>query len=153
MSQNAGLKRLILLIQEKKKLPNVELATYEQHRVHNYNNTVPFWSHRRTCTMFYVLFRTRKARQLCAWADPHHDGPQFNPSPTSDNNPLAPVATSHPWDSRCVAAQADLADEASAGTVFGVGANCQNSNFAGTPPEPSFFRPVAVVGRPPPGHS
>ena len=80
--------------------------------------------------------------------DPHHDGHSFDPSSTSDEDPSASVAASHPWDAACVAARSDSAEEASAG---GVGAYCQSSNFAGTSPEPSFVPPIAVVGRPPPG--
>ena len=50
-----------------------------------------------------------------------------------------------------VAARSDFAVWGSTGTLFDVGANCQNSNFVGTPAEPSFVRPLLEVGRPPPG--
>ena len=52
---------------------------------------------------------------------PHHDGPPFDPLPTSDADPQSSVAASYPGDATCVAARSDSADGGSADTVFGGG--------------------------------
>ena len=95
---------------------------------------------------------TRKTSQFFWEPAPHHDGPSFDSLPTSNAIPPAPVAASHYWDSMCVAVQSDSPNERSTDTVSGGGGNCYISNFAGTPAEPSFVRPLAVVGTLPPGH-
>ena len=93
---------------------------------------------------------TRKTSQFFWEPAPHHDGPSFDSLPTSNAIPPAPVAASHYWDSMCVVVQSDLPDKRRAATVSG--GNCYISNFAGTPAEPSFVRPLAVVRTLSPGH-
>ncbi len=44
--------------------------------------------------------------------------------PASDADPQASAATSYPGDATFVTARSDSADGGTAGTVFGVGANC-----------------------------
>ena len=56
------------------------------------------------------------------------------PCRRSDADPQASAAAPHPGDASCVAARSDSADGGSAGTSFGVGANCYKLDDAKSPP-------------------
>jgi hypothetical protein len=66
--------------------------------------------------------------------EPDHDGPPFDPLPTSVADPQSSVAASYLGDATCVAVQSNSAAGGSAGTVFGVGANCNKWGDAIIPP-------------------
>ena len=91
---------------------------------------MPFRSYRRNRTRFYGRSRTGKTSQFFVRADPHHDGPPFDPMPASDADPQASAAAPHPGDATRVAARSDSADGGSAGTIFWGVANCYESGDA-----------------------
>ncbi len=95
--------------------------------------TLPFEPYRRTCTRFYGRSRALKTGQFFFEPTPHHDGPPFDPMPTSDADPQTSATASHPGDVTRVAARSDSADGGSAVTIFGIVAICYKWGDAKSP--------------------
>lgn len=98
-----------------------------------YQFTLPFEPYRRTCTRFYGRSRALKTGQFFFEPTPHHDGPPFDPMPTSDADPQTSATASHPGDVTRVAARSDSADGGSAVTIFGIVAICYKWGDAKSP--------------------
>ncbi len=74
----------------------------------------------------------------------------FNPIPSSEANPLAPVDVAHPPLTMCVAALFETASEGSAGTLLADGAICKIWGVAGHRPNPPPIDPSSSsYGLPP----
>jgi hypothetical protein len=82
---------------------------------------------------FYGRSRALKTGQFFFEPTPHHDGPPFDPMPTSDADPQTSATASHPGDVTRVAARSDSADGGSAVTIFGIVAICYKWGDAKSP--------------------
>jgi hypothetical protein len=72
---------------------------------------------------------------------PHHGGPLFNPIPSSEANPLAPVDVAHPPLAMCVAVLIETAGKGSASTLLADGAICKIWGVAGHQRNPPPINP------------
>ncbi len=74
----------------------------------------------------------------------------FNPIPSSEANPLAPVDVAHPPLAMCVAALFETAGKGSAGMLLADGAICKIWGVAGHRPKPPPIDPLSsAYGLPP----
>ena len=81
---------------------------------------------------------------------PHHGGPLFNPIPSSEANPLAPVDMAHPPLAMCVVALFETAWEGSTGMLLVDGEICKIWGVASHLPNPPPIDPSSSsYGLPP----
>jgi hypothetical protein len=67
----------------------------------------------------------------------------FNPLPSSEANPLAPVDAAHPPLAMCVAVLFEKAGEGSPGMLLANGAICKIWGVAGYRPNPPLINPLS----------
>ena len=72
---------------------------------------------------------------------PHHGGPLFNPIPSSEADPPAPVDAAHPPLAMCVAALFETAGKGSTSTLLADGAICKIWGVADHRPNPPPIDP------------
>ncbi len=74
----------------------------------------------------------------------------FNPIPSSEADPLAPVDAAHPSLAKCVAALFETASKGSTGTLLADGLICKIWGIAGHRPNPPLINPSSSsYGLPP----